>query len=196
MTDTSSHGDRQSENKRALTAHSLCFPPLSQRQPFESSGLRMITTPLYARGHLPKRLALPGIPDLPRLRPYLPRLNCCNAATRLVSRLYGLSQGHSHPGHASDFPSLHRPTGKSFWKGGARGGRTFFQKGFPPRKLFHQNKKIPGWYRGRSKSHAGRKIFRSAPRRPTGERAQKRPPRAESSKGVFEQSLAAAYFPT
>ena len=33
-------------------------------------------------------------------------------------------------------PSSHRPTGKSFWKGGARGGRTFFQKGFPPCKLF------------------------------------------------------------
>ena len=33
-------------------------------------------------------------------------------------------------------PSSHRLTGKSFWKGGARGGRTFFQKGFPPRKLF------------------------------------------------------------
>ena len=29
-----------------------------------------------------------------------------------------------------------RPSGKSFWKEGARGGRTFFQKGFPPRKLF------------------------------------------------------------
>ena len=31
---------------------------------------------------------------------------------------------------------LYRPTGKSFWKRGVRGGRTFFQKGFPPRKLF------------------------------------------------------------
>ena len=188
MANTSSHGDRQSENKRALTAHSLCFPPLSQRQPFESSGLRMITTPLYARGHLPKRLlALPGIPDLPRLHPYLLRLNCCNAATRLVSRLYGLSQGHSHPGHAADFPSLRRLTGKSFWKGGVRGGRTFFQKVFPPRKLFHQNKKIPGC------SGDDPKRGTTAP---TGERAQKRPPRAESCKGVFEQSLAAAYFPT
>ena len=39
--------------------------------------------------------------------------------------------------------SLHRLTGKSFWKGGARGGRTFFQKGCPPRKFFHQNKKSP-----------------------------------------------------
>ena len=28
------------------------------------------------------------------------------------------------------------PRSKSFWKGGVRGGRTFFQKGFPPRKLF------------------------------------------------------------
>ncbi len=90
--------------------------------------------------------------------------------------------------HAADFPSLRRLTGKSFWKGGARGGRTFFQKGFPPRKLFRQNKKIPGWYRGRSKAgHHGA---------PQGKEYKKRPPRAESSKGVFEQSLAAAYFPT
>ena len=43
---------------------------------------------------------------------------------------------------ATPFPSMHRPagktqaSGKSFWKGGARGERTFFQKGFPPRKLF------------------------------------------------------------
>ena len=43
------------------------------------------------------------------------------------------------PSSLRAFPSLHRPTGKSFWKGGARGGRTFFQKGFPPRKLFPPN---------------------------------------------------------
>ena len=42
-------------------------------------------------------------------------------------------------------PSSHRPSGKSFWKGGARGGRTFFQKGFPPRKLFflHIFRRLP-----------------------------------------------------
>ena len=52
---------------------------------------------------------------------------------------------------ATPFPSMHRsaakrrPSGKSFWKGGARGGRTFFQKGFPPRKLFflHIFKRLP-----------------------------------------------------
>ena len=43
------------------------------------------------------------------------------------------------PASPRAFPSLHRPTGKSFWKGGARGGRTFFQKGFPPRRVFPQN---------------------------------------------------------
>ena len=55
-------------------------------------------------------------------------------------------------------PSSHSPTGKSFWKGGARGGRTFFQKGFPLRKLFFlqisrrlPNKKSPA-ERGQKKT--------------------------------------------
>lgn len=144
----------------------------------------MITTPFYARGHLPKRLlALSGIPDLPRRHPYLLRLNCCNEATRLVSLLYGLAQGTASPTAPRTFPSLHRPTGKSFWKGGARGGRTFFQKGFPPRKLFHQNKKIPGWYRGRSKSHAGREIFRSPPCANKGKSIKKDPLALRAARG-------------
>ncbi len=96
---------------------------------------------------------------------------------------------HARP----DFPSLRRLTSKSFWKGGARGGRTFFQKGFPPRKLFHQNKKIPGWYRGRSKSHAGREIFRSAPWRPTEGKSIKKDPlalrAARGSRTIFGSGL-------
>ena len=51
-----------------------------------------------------------------------------------------------------------RPSGKSFWKGGARGGRTFFQKSFPLRKLFFlqisrrlPNKKSPA-ERGQKKT--------------------------------------------
>ena len=44
----------------------------------------------------------------------------------------------SGPASLRAFPSLHRPTGNSFLKGGARGGRTFFQKGFPPRNVFPQ----------------------------------------------------------
>ena len=76
-----------------------------------------------------------------------------------------------------------RPSGKSFWKGGARGGRTFFQKGFPPRKLFSLQicRRLPGVSQTKNPRRSGDK---------------KRPPRAESCKGVFEQSLAAAYFPT
>ena len=135
---------------------------------------------------------------------------------------------------------------------GARGGRTFFQKGFPPRCFFlasnlhrspavlpsrasnlHQlpaacpARKIPPKKRlptlGRSfeddrprssspfqagegrvwrggASGDGEAWRESAARSPTkkspADRGQKRPPRAESCKGVFEQSLAAAYFPT
>ena len=65
------------------------------------------------------------------------------------------SQSTPIPIHAQARCAKRRPSGKSFWKGGARGGRTFFQKGFPPRKLFlpsnlqasacrPPNKKIPG----------------------------------------------------
>ena len=80
-------------------------------------------------------------------------------------------------------PSSHRPSGKSFWKGGTRGGRTFFQKGFPPRKLFFLH------------------IFRHLPAVPKtkkspAERGQKKTPSRCELQGGLEQSLAAAYFPT
>ena len=89
---------------------------------------------------------------------------------------------------ATPFPSMHRsaakrrPSGKSFWKGGARGGRTFFQKGFPPRKLFSLQ------------------IFKRLPAVPEtkkspAERGQKRPPRAESCKGVSNNLWQRPTFP-
>ena len=98
----------------------------------------------------------------------------------LCSRMALRNAGH--PASPQGLPSSHRPTDKSFWKGGARGGRTFFQKGFPPRKLFFLqiSRRLPAIPKTK-KSPA--------------ERGQKKPPRAESCKGV-EQSLAAAYFPT
>ena len=79
-------------------------------------------------------------------------------------------------------PSSHRPSDKSFWKGGARGGRTFFQKGFPPRKLFFLQ------------------IFRRLPAVPKtkkspAERGQKRPPRAVSCKGVSNNLWQRPTFP-
>ena len=42
----------------------------------------------------------------------------------------------------------------------------------------------------------GEKSFVARRGAPQGKEHKKRPPRAERSKGVFEQSLAAAYFPT
>ena len=48
------------------------------------------------------------------------------------TRLLNQTPFHSHMSPQA-LPSSHRLTGKSFWKGGVRGGRTFFQKGFPPR---------------------------------------------------------------
>ena len=66
---------------------------------------------------------------------------------------------------------------------GAGRGRTFFQKGFPPRKLFFLQ------------------IFRRLPAVPQTkkspmERGQKKTPSRCELQGGLEQSLAAAYFPT
>ena len=62
--------------------------------------------------------------------PCLPALTTSSIVLRMALRNAG------HPASPQILPSSYSPTGKSFWKGGARGGRTFFQKGFPPRKLF------------------------------------------------------------
>ena len=79
-------------------------------------------------------------------------------------------------------PSSHRLTGKSFWKGGVRGGRTFFQKGFPLRKLFFLqiSRRLPGVSQTKNPRRSGDK---------------KRPPRAESCKGVSNNLWQRPTFP-
>ena len=109
--------------------------------------------------------------------PCLPALTTSSIVLRMALRNAG------HPASPQILPSSYSPTGKSFWKGGARGGRTFFQKGCPPRKLFSLHISRPCLPSPKQKN----------PRRSGDKR---RPPRAVSCKGVFEQSLAAAYFPT
>ena len=166
-----------------------------------------------------------------------------NACSTVAAQSNALPSPHVFPGSSSS----HRLTGKSFWKGRVRGGRTFFQKGFPPHCFFlasnlhrspavlpsrasnlHQlpaacparkippKKRLPtlgrsfgddrpvelalpclegrgirGW---RSMAGVQQPVPQQKNPRRTGDK--KRPPRAESCKGVFEQSLAAAYFPT
>ena len=53
------------------------------------------------------------------------------------------STGHSQPDRAVDFSILAQTHRQKFLEGRGTGRETFFQKGFPPRKLFHQNKKSP-----------------------------------------------------
>ena len=92
--------------------------------------------------HLPDpvRPTSPCLPRLHRQRHY--RL-------RMTLRNFG------HPASPQGLPSSHRPSDKSFWKGGVRGGRTFFPKRFPSPQAFpvftssgvclpSPNKKIPG----------------------------------------------------
>ena len=54
---------------------------------------------------------------------------------------------------------------QKFLEGRGTGRENLFPKKFPFPQAFPPKQKIPGWYRGRSESHAGREIFRSAPRR-------------------------------
>ena len=130
-----------------------------------------------------KSLHYSGSPQRHLPDPVRPAIPCLPALTTSSIVLRMALRNAGHPASPQILPPSYSPTGKSFWKGGVRGGRTFFQKGFPPRKLFslHISRRLP----------AAPKTKKS----PT-ERGQKRPPRALSSKGVFEQSLAAAYFPT
>ena len=114
---------------------------------------------------------------------YAPRSLVCQPSqpAPLCSRMALRNAGH--PASPQILPSSYRPSGKSFWKGGARGGRTFFQKGFPPRKLFFLQ------------------IFRRLPAVPKtkkspAERGQKKTPSRCELQGGLERSLAAAYFPT
>lgn len=130
-----------------------------------------------------KSLHYSGSPQRHLPDPVRPAIPCLPALTTSSIVLHMALRNAGHPASPQILPSSYSPTGKSFWKGGARGGRTFFQKGFPLRKLFFLqiSRRLPGVSQTKNPRRSGDK---------------KRPPRAESCKGVFEQSLAAAYFPT
>ena len=130
-----------------------------------------------------KSLHYSGSPQRHLPDPVRPAIPCLPALTTSSIVLRMALRNAGHPASQQILPSSYSPTGKSFWKGGARGGRTFYQKGFPLRKLFFLqiSRRLPGVSQTKNPRRSGDK---------------KRPPRAESCKGVFEQSLAAAYFPT
>ena len=96
--------------------------------------------------------------------------------------LYCLDQLEAASTAPQALPSSHRPSGKSFWKGRVRGGRTFFQKGFPPRKLFFLQlfRRLPAVPKTKNPRRSGDK---------------KRPPRAESCKGVSNNLWQRPTFP-
>ena len=129
-----------------------------------------------------KSLHYSGSPQRHCLVRYAPRSLVCLAlaAAPLCSRMALRNTGH--PASPQVLPSSHRLTGKSFWKGGARGGRTFFQKGFPLRKLFSLqiSRRLPGVPKTK-KSPA--------------ERGQKKTPRAVSCKGVSNDLWQRPTFP-
>ena len=108
--------------------------------------------------------------------PCLPRPHRSSIVLRMALRNAG------HPASQQILPSSYSPTGKSFWKGGARGGRTFFQKGFPPPKLFSLQISRPCLPSPKQKN----------PRR-SGDK--KRPPRAVSCKGVSNNLWQRPTFP-
>lgn len=130
-----------------------------------------------------KSLHYSGSPQRHLPDPVRPAIPCLPALTTSSIVLRMALRNAGHPASQQILPSSYSPTGKSFWKGGARGGRTFFQKGFPPRKLFSLQ------------------IFKRLPAVPKtkkspAERGQKKPPSRCELQGGLEQSLAAAYFPT
>ena len=106
-------------------------------------------------------------------------------ATPLPYNIFDLSiftakATHSHP--CTGPLAKRSPRSKSFWKGGARGGRTFFQKGFPLRKLFFLqiSRRLPGVSQTKNPRRSGDK---------------KRPPRAVSCKGVSNDLWQRPTFP-
>ena len=130
-----------------------------------------------------KSLHYSGSPQRHLPDPVRPAIPCLPALTTSSIVLRMALRNAGHPASQQILPSSYSPTGKSFWKGGARGGRTFFQKGFPLRKLFFLQ------------------IFKRLPAVPKtkkspAERGQKKTPSRCELQGGLEQSLAAAYFPT
>lgn len=115
------------------------------------------------------------------VRPAIPCLLPSKGTDFHAARVQSFGQGN-HSGFRQALPSSYRPSGKSFWKGGARGGRTFFQKGFPLRKLFFLqiSRRLPGVSQTKNPRRSGDK---------------KRPPRAESCKGVSNNLWQRPTFP-
>ena len=107
------------------------------------------------RAHIPESLHLQLGKTAPVYPLHTPAVPCHSFRQRFLpskgtdfhaTQVQTFGQGN-HSGLRHVLPSSHRPSGKSFWKGGVRGGRTFFQKGFPQicRRLpAFPNKKIPG----------------------------------------------------
>ena len=129
-----------------------------------------------------KSLHYSGSPQRHLPDPVRPAIPCLPALTTSSIVLRMALRNAGHPASQQILPSSYSPTGKSFWKGGARGGGTFFQKGFPLRKLFFLH------------------IFRHLPAVPKtkkspAERGQKRPPRAVSCKGVSNNLWQRPTFP-
>ena len=129
-----------------------------------------------------KSLHYSGSPQRHLPDPVRPAIPCLPALTTSSIVLRMALRNAGHPASQQILPSSYSPTGKSFWKGGARGGRTFFQKGFPLRKLFFLqiSRRLPGVSQNK-KSPA--------------ERGQKRPPRAVSCKGVSNDLWQRPTFP-
>ena len=93
-----------------------------------------------------KSLHYSGSPQRHLPDPVRPAIPCLPALTTSSIVLRMALRNAGHPASQQILPSSYSPTGKSFWKGGARGGRTFFQKGFPLRKLFFLqiSRRLPG----------------------------------------------------
>ena len=129
-----------------------------------------------------KSLHYSGSPQRHLPDPVRPAIPCLPALTTSSIVLRMALRNAGHPASQQILPSSYSPTGKSFWKGGARGGRTFFQKGFPLRKLFFLqiSRRLPGVSQTKNPRRSGDK---------------KRPPRAESCKGVSNNLWQRPTFP-
>ena len=129
-----------------------------------------------------KSLHYSGSPQRHLPDPVRPAIPCLPALTTSSIVLRMALRNAGHPASQQILPSSYSPTGKSFWKGGARGGRTFFQKGFPPRKLFFLQicRRLPAIPKTKKTRRSGDK---------------KRPPRAVSCKGVSNNLWQRPTFP-